>query len=39
MEAKGAYYNLYMNQFRDLSVDDQIDEYRENIEGKGIKID
>ena len=39
MEKKGAYYSLYMNQFKDLSIDGQIREYQENIEGKNINLD
>ncbi len=38
MEKKGAYYSLYMDQFKDLSLDGQIDAYQSQIEGKGIKI-
>lgn len=38
MAEKGEYYNLYMNQFRDLSIDKQIKEYQQNIKDKGIKI-
>ena len=38
MEKKGAYYSLYMDQFKDLSLDGQIDTYESQIEAKGIKI-
>lgn len=38
MEKKGAYYSLYMDQFKDLSLDEQIDAYQEQIEGHGIRI-
>ena len=38
MEKKGAYYSLYMDQFKDLSLDEQIDAYQEQIEAYGIKI-
>ena len=38
MEKKGAYYSLYMDQFKDLSLDEQIDAYQEQIEAHGIKI-
>lgn len=38
MDKKGHYYELYMNQFRDLSIDSQIKEYNQNIKGKGVKI-
>ena len=38
MDKKGEYYKLYMNQFRDLSIDEQIDDYKKNIKGKGIKL-
>ena len=38
MEKKGAYYSLYMDQFKDLSLDGQIDTYETQIEAKGIKI-
>ncbi|MBP5091001.1 MAG: ABC transporter ATP-binding protein [Bacilli bacterium] len=38
MAKKGAYYSLYMNQFRDLSIESQIEDYKNNIEGKGIKL-
>jgi ATP-binding cassette subfamily B protein len=38
MNKKGAYYNLYMNQFRDLSVESQISTYETQIESKDIKL-
>ena len=38
MEKKGAYYQLYMNQFKDLSIQEQVDTYSSQIEAKGVKI-
>jgi ATP-binding cassette subfamily B protein len=38
MEKKGAYYQLYMNQFKDLSIQEQVETYSSQIEGKGVKI-
>ena len=38
MEKKSAYYSLYMDQFKDLSLDGQIDTYQSQIKAKGIKI-
>lgn len=38
MEKKGYYYKLYTNQFRDMAMDEQIEVYSEQIEGKGIKL-
>ena len=38
MEQKGRYYSLYMNQFKELSLDAQIKTYDSQIEGKGIKL-
>jgi ATP-binding cassette subfamily B protein len=38
MNKKGAYYALYMNQFKDLSVEGQINTYENQIEGKGVKL-
>jgi ATP-binding cassette subfamily B protein len=38
MNKKGAYCNLYMNQFRDLSVEGQISTYETQIENKDIKL-
>jgi ATP-binding cassette subfamily B protein len=38
MNKKGAYYHLYMNQFKDLSVEGQINLFDNQIEGKGIKL-
>ena len=38
MNKKGAYYALYMNQFRDLSVESQISTYETQIESKNIKL-
>jgi ATP-binding cassette subfamily B protein len=38
MEKKGAYYDLYMNQFKDLSVESQIQTYDTQIAAKNVKI-
>jgi hypothetical protein len=38
MEKKGAYYQLYMNQFKDLSIQEQVDTYTSQIQDKGVKI-
>ncbi len=38
MEKKGYYYNLYMNQFKDMSMGEQIDTYKKQIEDKNINI-
>ena len=38
LEAKGAYYELYMNQVKELSLDSQIKTYETQIEDKGIAI-
>ena len=38
LEAKGAYYELYMNQFKELSLDNQIKTYEKQIEDKGVKL-
>ena len=38
MNKKGAYYALYMNQFKDLSIETQEKLYKEQIESKNIKI-
>ena len=38
MQKKGAYYNLYMNQFKELNLESQIDTYQSQIEDMGIKI-
>lgn len=38
MAKKGAYYNLYMNQFQELSIDQQIKTYEEQIEDKNINL-
>lgn len=38
LETKGAYYELYMNQFKELSLDGQIKTYETQIEDKGIAI-
>ena len=39
MEEKGAYYELYMNQFKELSLDAQIKTYDSQIEGEGIVLE
>lgn len=38
MNKKGYYYNLYMNQFKELDVDSQINTYTSQIEDKKIKL-
>jgi len=38
MNQKGYYYELYMNQFKELDVDSQITTYKNQIEDKKIKI-
>ena len=38
MEKKGAYYNLYMNQFKELSLDGQLEEFEKSIKGKDIEL-
>ncbi len=38
MEKKGSYYNLYMDQFKDLSVESQIQTYDTQIAAKNVKI-
>ena len=38
MEKKGAYYSLFMDQFKELSLDEQISSYQSQIQDKGIKI-
>ncbi len=38
MEKKGAYYSLYMDQFRDLSIGEQESAYQSQIEAKDIKL-
>jgi ATP-binding cassette, subfamily B, bacterial len=38
MEKKGAYYQLYMNQFKDLSIQEQVDTYTDQIKAKGVKL-
>lgn len=38
MNKKGYYYELYMNQFKELDVDSQINTYQTQIEDKKIKI-
>lgn len=38
MKQKGAYFQLYMNQFKNLAVESQVEAYTSQIEAKGIKI-
>lgn len=38
MALKGCYFNLYMNQFKELDLGNQIDIYQSQIQNKGIKI-
>jgi ATP-binding cassette subfamily B protein len=38
MNEKKAYYDLYMNQFKDLSVEGQINLFEKQIEDKGVKL-
>ena len=38
MNKKGYYYQLYMNQFKELDVDSQIETYKNQIEGKKIVL-
>jgi ATP-binding cassette subfamily B protein len=38
MNKKGYYYELYMNQFKELDIDKQIETYKSQIEDTGIKI-
>ena len=38
MEKKGYYYNLYMNQFKDMSMGEQIDTFKKQIEEKNVNI-
>lgn len=38
MEKKGAYYRLYMNQFKELSLDEQEKAFQSHIEDKGINL-
>lgn len=38
MEKKGYYYNLYMNQFKELNIDTQIDQYEEQIVKHNINL-
>ncbi len=38
MNKKGYYYELYMNQFKELDVDSQIETYKNQIEGKKIQL-
>ena len=38
MEKKRYYYNLYMNQFKDMSMGEQIDTFKKQIEDKNVNI-
>lgn len=38
MNKKGYYYSLYMNQFKDLEIDSQLDIYQNQILDKDIKL-
>ncbi len=38
IEKKGWYHHLYMNQFKELNIDEQIKTYEEQIEKKKIKL-
>lgn len=38
MEKKGVYYGLYMNQFKDLNIEGQLETYKSQILDKGVKI-
>lgn len=38
IEKKGVYYRLYMNQFQDLNLSDQLEVYEKDIVKKGIKL-
>ena len=38
MEKKGSYYQLYMNQFKDLSIQEQVDTYDSQIRDKGVNL-
>lgn len=38
MNKKGAYYELYMNQFRDLGIESQISTFETQIENRGVKL-
>ena len=38
MEKKGAYFSLYMNQFKDMSMDEQLDKWKSQIEDKNVNI-
>lgn len=38
MEKKGAYYSLYMSQFKELSLGEQLDAYDSQIAGKEVKL-
>ena len=38
IEKKGWYHHLYMNQFKELNIDEQIQTYEEQIEKKKIKL-
>lgn len=38
MEKKGYYYSLYMNQFKDMSMGEQIDTFKKQIEDKNVNL-
>ncbi len=38
MEKKGYYYSLYMNQFKDMSMGEQIDIFKKQIEDKNVNL-
>ena len=38
LEKKGLYYELYMNQFKELSLDKQISTYEAQIEDQGVEL-
>ncbi len=38
MEKHGYYHSLYMNQFKELDIDNQLDIYKSQIEDKGINL-
>ena len=38
MEKRGYYYELYMNQFKDLNLEDQIKTFDKQITGKNVNL-
>ena len=38
MELKGYYYQLYMNQFKDLNLEEQIKTYNKQIKDKKVNL-